>query len=152
MNAGHTLGAPDRVIKLLIEQRDLYRRLAALSARQHDVITADRPEALLNVLQERQTVVISLARINEQLAPFRADWDGACRRLTDDGRAQAAGLLAEINAMLARILKADREDADLLSARKQLAGAALDSVNRGQAGRQAYAPGAARGGDADVHV
>ena len=52
------------------------KRLRELSDQQRTLITGDRPELLLNILRERQTLVGALARLNERLAPFRRNWEG----------------------------------------------------------------------------
>ena len=83
---------PERLMKLLTEQRDLYRNLRELSARQRNLISGDRPELLLDVLSRRQTIVSRLAQINEQLTPFRGDWTGVYAQLPEETRTAASAL------------------------------------------------------------
>jgi hypothetical protein len=128
-----------RLISLLSEQRDLYRRLRELSEQQRTLITGDRPEMLLNILRERQSLVAALARLNEQLAPFRRDWEGLYRGLPAPVREQANVLLHEINGLLRVILKTDHEDTALLSARKQAVAAQIEQVSGGRSANTAYA-------------
>lgn len=127
-----------QLIALLTEQRDLYQRLKELAATQRAVLSSDRPERLLDVLRERQSIVTKLAQLNMHLAPYRRDWNGTYGQLPEDTRAQAAGLLDEINEMLQTILKADREDSALLSARKQAVAREMNEVSGGRAVNAAY--------------
>ena len=133
---GATDGA--RLVALLTEQRDLYRRLRELSDRQRALISGDRPEQLLGILQERQALIAALTRLNGQLAPFRRDWDGTYAGLPEDTRAQTSQLLQEINSLLRVILRTDREDSALLSARKQTVAKELSGLSGGQSATSAY--------------
>jgi len=130
---------PSRLIALLTEQRDLYLRLRELSEQQRHLITGDRPELLLNTLRERQTLVSALARLNEQLAPFRRNWEGLYSSLPAGPREQANALLQEINGLLRVILRTDQEDGALLAARKQAAGAQIGQLSDGRSANTAYA-------------
>jgi hypothetical protein len=144
---------PEGLIRLLREQRDLYRRLQELSERQRRLISGDRPELLLNILRDRQTLVESLARINKQLSPYRRSWREIYDTLPERDRDTASGLLEEINGMLQTILKADKEDQALLSARKQAVANSVSDVSGGQIANAAYAPrsaGDGGGGTADI--
>lgn len=130
---------PSRLIDLLAQQRDLYVRLRELSDKQRTMISGDRPELLLGILRDRQDLVSSLARLNDQLAPFRRNWDAMYAALPADHRNQASGLLQEINGLLRVILRTDQEDSALLSVRKQAIGKELAGVSGGQTANAAYA-------------
>ena len=101
MDNANKLEDPKCLITLLTEQRDLYVRLRELSEQQRSLISSDRPEQLLNILRERQSLVGALARLNEQLAPLRRNWEGMYRGLPTDARDQANNLLQEINGLFA---------------------------------------------------
>jgi flagellar biosynthesis/type III secretory pathway chaperone len=135
----HQSQDPKGLIAPLTEQRDLYRRLRDLSERQRSLISSDRPEQLLSILRERQTLVAALARLNEQLAPFRRNWDVLYQGLPADVRVEANKLLQDINGLLRVILKTDQEDSALLAARKQSIGQRLRDVDGGQTANTAYA-------------
>jgi C4-dicarboxylate-specific signal transduction histidine kinase len=139
----------ERLIELLGQQRDLYARLRELADQQRGLIASDRPERLLDVLRERQTLVGRLAQINMQLSPFRRNWNGTYGQLPEDARQRASALLDEINGMLQTILKADREDSALLAARKQAVASELGAVTGGRAANAAYA-GAPTSSTADI--
>jgi flagellar biosynthesis/type III secretory pathway chaperone len=135
----HESQEPKRLITLLSEQRELYQRLRDLSERQRSLISSDRPEQLLSILRERQTLVAALAKLNEQLAPFRRNWDILYQGLPADLRVSANKLLQDINGLLRVILKTDQEDSALLAARKQSVGQRLREVGGGQTANTAYA-------------
>lgn len=128
----------DEMMRLLTEQRDLYRRLRELSAQQRTLITGDRPDTLLNLLRERQTLVAALAQLNQRLAPYRRNWETLHRALPDEQRTQATALLGEINTLLQCILQTDQEDSALLSVRKQSVGQQLGTLADGRAAHAAY--------------
>lgn len=139
---------PDRLLKLLTEQRALYQRLQELSRLQRGLISGERPELLLNILRDRQKLVSALAEINQQLTPFRQDWEGVYEQLPEDARRAASELLRQINEMLTVILDTDQEDGALLAARKQSVADSLADLAGGHAANTAYgrAPRGGRGG------
>jgi hypothetical protein len=129
---------PTQLIALLTQQRDLYHRLRELSDKQRTMISGDRPEMLLNILRDRQDLVTSLARLNDELAPFRRNWDEMYASLPEDQRQQASSLLEDINGLLRVILSTDQEDGALLSARKQTTANNLAGVSGGKMANTAY--------------
>ena len=147
MEKGTKPTVPEHLIKLLKEQRDLYQRLRDLSERQRTLISGDRPELLLNILRDRQMLVSALAKINEQLSPYRRDWQRICETLPPAVRRTAARLLDEINGMLQVILKADQEDQALLSARRQAVARSLNDVSGGRVANAAYGRHAGSSGE-----
>jgi len=139
---------PSQLIDLLSRQRDLYRSLRELSHKQRNIISGDRPEMLLGILRDRQDLVTSLAKLNDELGPFRRNWDAMYAALPGDQRTQASAILHEINGLLRVILRTDQEDGALLSARKQVVSNELEGMSGGQVANAAYArqatsPGAA---------
>lgn len=130
---------PERMIALLTKQRDLYQSLRELSEKQRSMISGDRPEKLLNILRDRQGLVTSLARLNEEMGPYRRRWDEVYDTLPESYRTQASDLLHEINGLLRVILQTDQEDSQLLSARKQSVAAAIAGLAGGHAANAAYA-------------
>ena len=136
-----TSGAADseRLIKLLSRQRVLYQKLKELSERQRGMISGDRADLLLGILQERQGHVNELVLLNQQLSPFRRDWDQTLASLADDARQVVSKLLAVINTLLSGILATDKEDGALLSARKQMVASELSGLSGGRIANQCYA-------------
>lgn len=128
----------ERLIALLKRQSLLYSRLRDLSTQQRNLISGDRPELLLSVLTERQTVVTDLARNNNLLAPFRRQWDELFPTLPEAVREQARALLAEINEAAGSILRTDEEDYALLSARREDVGNTLRGLGGAKTATTAY--------------
>ena len=143
---------PTRLLELMRGQRDLYRRLGALGARQRTLVSGDQPEQLLSVLSERHALISALSQSNQELAPYRRSWETVYGGLNAAERKDVAALLAEINGLLHTILQADQEDSALLGARKQSMAQALQDLSGGQAANAAYgrAAGAAGGSSADL--
>lgn len=134
-----------RMVELLRHQQVLYRRLRQLSERQNLLVTREDPEALLQLLSERQRLVDGLVGLSAQLAPFREKWSEVYNSLSEPKRREVAELLEEANQSLGAILSSDSKDSATLTARKQ--GIAAELANYGAAGRAtaAYASAGATG-------
>jgi hypothetical protein len=130
---------PESLIALLSQQRDRYLELRALSELQRVLIAEGRSEPLLGLLRDRQQVVSALSRLNEELGPYRRDWENTIHGLSETHRRQATSLLQETNDLLRVILRTDQEDSALLAARKQAAARELSQVGGGQTANSAYA-------------
>ena len=130
---------PTRLIDLLIRQRELYTSLRELSQRQRGLIAGDRPEKLPTILRERQDLVTALAKLNDDLGPYRRNWDPMYAALPEQVRSQASALLHEINGLLRNILRTDQEDGALLSARKQAIATEMNGASSAQTANAAYA-------------
>ncbi len=130
---------PHRLIALLTQQRDYYHRLRELSDKQRSMIAGDRPELLLTILRQRQELVAALARLNNDLGPFRRNWDAMYAALPEAIRSEASQILQEINGLLRVILRNDQEDTALLSARKQAVAGDMAALSGGRAANTAYA-------------
>lgn len=135
----HTTADPDHLVTLLTRQRDLYSALRGLSERQRSTLGDDRAEQLLDILRQRQDIVSALASLNDELGPYRRNWDAAFNGLPEPQRATVARLHGEINALLRVILKTDQEDAALLAARKGAVSAQLADLGGARAASAAYA-------------
>lgn len=148
-NQSHTASTwmdPQRLLRLLGEQRELYSKLKDLSARQRGLVSGDEPEKLLQLLAERQGLVMRLAHLNQEFAPFRRNWQAVYDQLPPESQRQASGSLEEINEMLRFILQADQQDGALLAARKQSVANSLSELSGGRAVHAAYSRGPATGG------
>jgi hypothetical protein len=128
----------DAMVGLLTEQRGLYERLAALSDSQRELITGQRTEQLLTVLAERQTVLADLERLAARIRPFQAEWPRLRARLSADRVQGVEVLLTDIQRLLGGILQKDRDDAQLLAARKQTTAAAVTTCGTGKRADAAY--------------
>lgn len=138
MSHGSDPGIAGALLALLERQHALYAQLRELSGRQRGLIGGERPERLVEILQARQALVLALARLNEELAPYRRDWDMHYQALSPADRARAGGLLESIQALLQGILKSDQEDCALLAARKQVVANDLNRLVGASAAHSAY--------------
>ncbi len=135
--------APERLVELLTEQRDLYRRLRALGTRQRAHITGDRGDHLLRTLEERAVLVNAVAERSEILGPYLRKWDSVYPSLPDGLRTQAAELLQEVTGLVGTILSSDEADGALLAARKRAIAEDLREVTDGRTAHAAYGAHAA---------
>jgi uncharacterized protein YPO0396 len=119
---------PDELLDLLVRQHELYRQLRRLALAQHDLIAAEDPTGLLNLLSQRQRLIEQLAELNVKLEPARADWKRVESMLTTEQRGKAQRLVEEVGQLLAEILQADEADSKVLSARKQMIGQKIQAT------------------------
>ena len=144
---------PNQLVTLLTQQRDLYLQLRQLSDRQRGLISGNQPDTLLELLVQRRQIVSALTDLNERLGPYRRRWDDMYAALPDALRAQASGLLQEVNGLLRVILKTDHEDGALLAVQKQAVASEIRGLADGRTANSAYAAQAApnlRSGASDL--
>jgi hypothetical protein len=130
--------APERLIELLTEQRDLYRRLRMLGARQRAQITGDRGDHLLKTLEERAVLVNELVARNQLLGPYLQKFDALSADFPEALRARTAELLREVTGLVGTILNTDEADGALLAARAQAIAAERREVFNGRTAHAAY--------------
>ncbi len=128
-----------KLIELLEQQRDCYRRLKDLAERQRRLITDQDPEALLKILGERQKLVDQLTELNQALAPFRQEWANTYTQMQSDRRQHVQEVLDDINMLLGAIMVTDAEDSRLLAAGKERIGSELREAAAGRRANTAYA-------------
>lgn len=131
--------AASEIAALLSTQRDLYLQLSQLTEQQRGLITGDEPEQLLTLLAQRQQIIDQLQAVSARLRPYQANWRQVRGRLGEDESRQIDGLVGEINALLADIMKQDETDTALLSARKGETHRAIGTLQTGRQASRAYA-------------
>lgn len=117
----------DALTRLLQQQAELYGKLAQLSTHQSTLIDSnadDAAEQLLRLMSARQVLVDQLAKINEQLEPYRKDWQAIAAKLTDEQKKTIAPLVEQAEKLLADIIARDEAD------RKRLQQAKTDTGNQ----------------------
>lgn len=112
--AGQNVGP---LIRLLDRQRQLYRQLDQLSERQRSLISSDKPKDLLKVVGQRHKIVQALGELDDQLEPYRQDWQQACKGLDVAEKSELDGILNEVHDLLGRIIARDQQDGQTLAAR-----------------------------------
>ncbi len=133
----------EELLELLDAQHGLYRELRRLAQAQRDLIAAEDPSALLNLLSQRQRLIDRLAAINQRLEPVRGDWKRIEAMLTTEQRRRAAGLVDRVGQLLAEILRTDEADSKTLSARKESAGRQVQTTTAVSQAQAAYRRAAA---------
>lgn len=123
----------EQVIKALEEQVGCYRRLAKLAELQHVHVQHDQTEALLGVLQSRQTVLDEIRALESVIAPAKRGWGQYLSEMGCDDRIHAEALLSETRQLLEQITVSDQHDALVLQQRKLNLGR---QINQASAARQ----------------
>ncbi len=108
------------VVSMLRKQASLFSRLEGFARRQRMLVVQEDTRPLLALLAERQKLSLELARVSQQLAPVRENWNSYRESLSVAERGEAAGLLDEIRDSLSRVIQSDEEDARSLGVRKQM--------------------------------
>ena len=108
-------------------------------ARRQRLITGNRPEQLLTVLADRQTLLDELHQLAERMRPYQERWPDLRATLHQGKVDEIDRLLKEVNQLLRGILEKDKADAQLLAAQKQTTGAAIASCKAGRKAETAYA-------------
>ena len=127
-----------RLIKLLSQQRLLYRQLQELASKQTGLIDGDNPEMLLRVLADRQRLIDRLAAVDRDLEPIRADWKHISQSLPQSQRQEAHSLIAGIQEILDDIIVRDKKDTDTLSSHQQQVAEEIRTTTAGKRMNQAY--------------
>lgn len=135
-----------QLMRLLGEQRELYRQLEQLAGGQRALITSESPEQLLNVLVQRQRVIDRLEGVTGRLKPYQQNWRAVRLGLSPEDGQRADQIVAEVNALLKGILEKDAADAELLAARKSSVGQTIRSLKRVRHAGVAYGGGAVASG------
>ncbi|MFG0328223.1 MAG: hypothetical protein ACF8SC_13270 [Phycisphaerales bacterium JB037] len=132
-------GGIGRAITLLEEQREVFERLEELARSQGELIDQDRTEELLTLMGERQELIERAGAISGELQPMRARWDTIAEDASDADREAVARLAEAVDALIARIVEADRRDEQRLGARRAELSLELGGLSRGRSASNAYA-------------
>ena len=101
----------------LREQRDCYAKLDALSQEQKRFVDGGDSDALLDLLQRRQTWADAAVEIDRKLSPLKQGWPESARLWTVQQRGEARSLFGEIKALLESLTR--RDVGDMLSLQRQ---------------------------------
>jgi len=133
-----------RLLELLEEQRDCYRRLKGFADRQRRLITDQDPEPLLKLLADRQGLIDRLGELNKALHPFRQEWANTYTQMKSERRQHVQVVLDDINTLLGSILITDAEDSRLLAASREDTLRQMQGTAAGRLANSAYAAHAYR--------
>jgi len=127
-----------RLERILAAQRELYLQLADLARRQSQCIATGASEPLMAVLAARSRLLDQLAPLDQQLQPFKGQWQNVLDGLPATERLAVAGLLKSVQQLLADILAQDEVDKEALNRQKTDVGAQISNVVTGTQLNRAY--------------
>lgn len=128
----------DRLIELLSQQQDCYRRLCLLSEKQKALVAGDDGRALLALLGHRQRLVDELVDRSAEISPYRRQWTEFYAGLDGGHRKQISELLEDLNGSLGAILQDDRRDSATLTAKRNVVAGTLAAYDAGRRACTAY--------------
>lgn len=108
-----------QLLALLGQQKELYVQLESLAAQQSQCVRTGETEKLMSVLSSRSQIIEKIEPLDKQLQPYRANWDATLASMPPQERTSVQSLMAEVQQMLAVILKQDEEDRKLLMEQKE---------------------------------
>jgi hypothetical protein len=126
------------VQRLLDEQLGLCRQLDELSLRQSALIDEGDYEALLELLAQREGVIASLTKGQQELDPVRLRWEAFLASLSDERAASVRERADQLSTVTARIAKRDQADQDKIKRNRDEASAQLKTVSRTRGALSAY--------------
>ncbi len=129
----------ETLFKVFHNQAEALGRMKQLVHRQRHAVVQDNPEALLNLLKQRQVVVEALVGMGGEIKRVREQWEHERDSLSPQDRAQAACLIKEMAKSFEEIMEADAQDVRMLVAKKQLISNALHATHATAHAVSAYA-------------
>lgn len=126
------------VVSALSRQCDLCRTLESLSVRQSEQIRSGDSDGLLRVLAERQGIVDQVAELNDELSPYRAQWETCLAAAGRDERSRLELLVTQLTDLVERIARQDDADRAALESRRSALSTELGGVIRGRGAVAAY--------------
>ncbi|HTN02330.1 flagellar export chaperone FlgN [Planctellipticum variicoloris] len=128
------------------ERRALCAALLELSLAQSDCIRRDDYTELLALLHQKQTLLDDVARAAREQELAWSSWSDRRDRLRAAERTECEQQLAQIEDLLARLLREEQAGTHLLNQRHDATQRELASVNRGMRVREAYEGSPLNGG------
>ncbi len=126
----------------LTEQLACYRKLSRLCELQRQYVEQNQTDQLLDVLEQRGTILSEIGRLEELVSPLKRNWSEASASMSETDRASALEMLAETKVLLMRITQADQDDVLLLQQRKLNVGKQIAATTTARAVNNRYAANA----------
>jgi len=98
------------LVRRLEGQLEQCRRLEALCKRQREAVSTGNTDALLTVLAERQGAIDELARIGEEIEPFRVRWESVMALVEPPERERMMELVGAIGEAIELVGRHDELD------------------------------------------
>lgn len=126
----------------LTEQLACYRKLSRLCELQRQYVEQNQTDQLLDVLEQRGTILSEIARLEEGVAPLKRNWSESSESMSETQRGFALEMLAETKVLLMRITQADQDDVLLLQQRKLNVGKQIAATTTARVMNNRYAANA----------
>jgi len=127
-----------KLVQTLMAQKSLYVQLLDLAARQSVHVAAGESEALMGVLAARNRIIDQIIPLDRELQQYKGRWQELLDSLPVVDRGIVAGLLKDVQQLLADILAHDERDKDSLERQKQDVGSQITRTVTGTALNRAY--------------
>jgi hypothetical protein len=118
------------VLAALKEEASACGELAGLRAEQRRLIESGEAEALLEVLARKEKAIARIARAEERIRPLRAAWEVRKANLAASQRVAIGDAFVEVRQLLEKLIAAETEDAEALSAKKKAAEGRIETFGR----------------------
>jgi hypothetical protein len=136
------------LVRRLEAQLEQCRRLESLCERQREAVSAGDTDGLLTVLGERQGVIEEMARIGEEIEPFRARWESVMALVDGNVRTRMGELVIAIGEAIERVGRSDEVDRAALEQQRAGVASELAVVANRRGAVAAYGGTAVRSGNA----
>jgi hypothetical protein len=130
--------ATDVLANLIRHKRLCLEHLRAVGEKQLALVRAGSMTELLDLLAAKQPLLLRLQAVERELDPFRSQDPDARRWRTPDARQRCAAELAQCEALLAQIVRREKESERELVRRRDETAAQLETINSAGHARQAY--------------
>jgi flagellar biosynthesis/type III secretory pathway chaperone len=124
--------------QLLAQKCEVLLQLRQLVGRQFELIDASNLSQLLNLLSEKQRLITTLQKIQQQLDPFRAQQPEQRQWPSEGDRRRCADLADACQRLLAEVVEIDKQSENRLVLRRDEAATQLQNVHFAIQARQAY--------------
>jgi hypothetical protein len=128
----------EMLVRTLSGQKGLYVQLLALARQQSQFVSTGETEELMGVLASRSRLIDQVAPLDRELQPFKGRWQEVLDGLLPADRVRVAGLLKEVQQLLADILAQDEIDKASLQKQKAEVGVQINRTVTGAALAKAY--------------
>jgi hypothetical protein len=119
------------ILEVLKQRRGNCRELLDLSRRQNRMIEASDYTSLLNLLGQKQRVLMRLDQLKHRHPELGARWESLRDAGPPAARRECSEIISEIEAILAELVQTEKDGADELSQRKETTRRQLESIAEG---------------------
>ena len=127
-----------RLQRALDDQQERYEQLRDLSVRQGELIRSMDTDGLLRILARRQVLVDQINEANQEIEPFRKEWDRLVEGLPDQHRDRLRRRIESLEEVVNEIVRRDEEDKTLLENQRTRVASEMETVNRSRSAMNAY--------------